>query len=430
MFEHICEAVRSGSVHVPYLSQYFGLWAMEPAVFAAASRRVEGLDVRVHMENMKPRAQLPGGHIDIGGGIAMVAISGVMMKHESSAMESTSTVEARRQIRSAAAEPGIRAILLLMDTPGGTVAGTESLAADISRAAEQKPVIAHAEDLVASAGYWVAAQASEMYAGPSALVGSIGTYGVLIDSSEAAAKDGYIVHVVRAGKHKGAGTPGTEITDEQLSAAQATVDAINKEFLAGVARGRKMTATDIEGVADGRAWIAKSAANRGLIDGVQSLDLTMDRIRELIQINSEGGFKMTSENDPVVPEAVSSEASVEELRTLLPHAPAAFLVEQLDQKATREQALRAYIDDQTARLTAAKNEVLDLQATVDQRRPGVEPVGAGKPAEPANDPAVEWESELRERIAKNGGNRGRAVLALVTARPDLHAAYLEHANSK
>jgi protease-4 len=130
--------------------------------------------------------------------VAVISLTGKLMKQQASMGGGTSTVQARRDIRAAASDPDIGAILLRIDSPGGTAAGTKELADEITAAKTKKPVWAYVEDMAASAAYWAASQASRIIANETALVGSIGTYGVVQDTSGMAAMEGVKVHVIRS----------------------------------------------------------------------------------------------------------------------------------------------------------------------------------------------------------------------------------------
>ncbi len=271
---------------VPYYSQFLGPWAMREEDFLAGHALLMEMNLHLHLQGPEPeRAKELAeerGRLLVQDGIALVTLHGVLMKHQSSAQESTSTVLTRRLIREAAASPDVGALLIHVDSPGGTVAGTPQLAKDVAAAAKLKPVVAHVENLAASAAYWVASQASKVIAEPESLVGSIGTYGVITDMSAAASMKGIKVHVVKAGAMKGAGVPGTEVTAEQLTDAQKTVNELNSFFVRGVASGRGMTLAAVGELADGRVHIAGDAQRMGLIDGQQSLDATWSKLAALI----------------------------------------------------------------------------------------------------------------------------------------------------
>jgi signal peptide peptidase SppA len=271
----------------PYLSQYFGPWAIEETQGHALAKMARELNLSVHLESGgRPRATSAdrdprGKRIkgDGDGAIAVIELCGPLMKQASSLTGGSSTIDVRREIRDAKADPRVSGICLVIDSPGGTVAGTQELADDVAAAAKIKPLYAQVEDLCASAAYWIASQAARIYANRSALLGAIGTYSVVCDESGAAKKDGVKVHVVRAGDFKGVGTPGTEITDEHLQYMQETVDGLNRQFLRAVASGRALSMLWVRGVADGKAHIADRALELKLIDGIQSRDKTIQALQ-------------------------------------------------------------------------------------------------------------------------------------------------------
>ncbi len=213
-----------------------------------------------------------------GQSIALVKIAGSMMKSASS-MGGTSTVQVRRDIRAAAADSDVSGILLAIDSPGGTVAGTDDLATDVRAARRQKPVYAHIDDLGASAAYWVASQADKIYANsPTALVGSIGTMAVVYDMSKSAEAEGIKALLFATGPLKGAGTPGTAVSEEQAAYFQELTDQMQSSFDAAVKRGRGLTDKQLADVRSGGVFTAESAMGKKLIDGVQPLNRTMDEL--------------------------------------------------------------------------------------------------------------------------------------------------------
>lgn len=213
-----------------------------------------------------------------GSGVAIIPVEGAMMK-EVSKFGGSSTIQIRRGLRAAAADPDVKAILLAIDSPGGTVAGMTELTDAVSAANRQKPVYAQINDLGASAAYWMASQTRSISANKTALVGSIGTVAIVEDSSKAYEMAGVVVHVVSTGDYKGAFADGAPVTEEQLADLQATVDGVNAFFLAGVSQGRGMAIADVKAVADGRLHLADDAQALGLVDHVRSMDATLEAIR-------------------------------------------------------------------------------------------------------------------------------------------------------
>ena len=207
----------------------------------------------------------------VSNGVAVIDLSGPLMKVDSK-FGGTNTVRARGAIRQAVADPNVSSILLHVDSPGGSVAGTAELAADVKAADALKPVHAHIDDLGASAAYWIASQARKVTANAMAMVGSIGTLLVLEDTSQVMDAAGIKVHVLSTGPFKGAGADGAPITPEQLAYMQSLVDGMNAGFLAAVGDGRQMDKKALAAVSDGRVWLAKEAKSLGLIDAVDSMD--------------------------------------------------------------------------------------------------------------------------------------------------------------
>jgi signal peptide peptidase SppA len=185
---------------------------------------------------------------------------------------STSTADLRRQFRNALRDPDVKGGMMLIDSPGGTVAGTDELASDIKAFAKQKPLHAHGEGVIASAAYWLAVQASRVSATRLTDVGSIGVVASVYDESGMYEAAGIKVHVISTGPDKGAFIPGTEVTGEQLEMIQSEVDDIFATFKAEVRKGRSMSDAQFGKVSSGRTWVGTKAVELGLIDAVEGVD--------------------------------------------------------------------------------------------------------------------------------------------------------------
>lgn len=260
-------------------AQHFGPWMVEPYWFMQAVAAVNSGAMQPETEMATDGNDGDGLVVDENG-IVSIPIHGQMTKGESS-FGGVSTVRTRQTIRRATRDEAIKGILLHIDSPGGTVAGTAELADDVARANEIKPVFAYIEDLGASAAYWVASQAGRLSANATAMIGSIGTLLVLEDTSGKAEQAGIRVHVVSTGPYKGAFADGVEISEEQLDYAQGLVDELNGHFLQGVKRGRDMPIGDARKLADGQLHVAAQAKGLNLIDAVETLDETVDKLRKL-----------------------------------------------------------------------------------------------------------------------------------------------------
>jgi signal peptide peptidase SppA len=273
---------------VPYLEEYLGVWCMSPDQFMTAYALVRQTNILTHVAQVKAAGGVPGGraydYVVGENGIATVDLAGTLMKQTSSMSGGTSTVMARGTIRKMRSDKSVDGVMLRVDSPGGSAAGTMDLADDVYELAKVKPVCVYADGLMASAAMWVGSQGTEISAGADALVGSVGTYAVVYDVSKWAEAEGIKAHVIRAGEFKGAATPGTEVTDKQLAEYQRIVDALNQNFLDGLSRGRRMSGEQVKAVNDGRIHPAADAKKLGLIDFVENYDAAYARLEQRVGV--------------------------------------------------------------------------------------------------------------------------------------------------
>lgn len=173
------------------------------------------------------------------------------------------------QVRMAAADPSVREIILSIDSPGGTVAGTHAAAEAVRAAAQVKPVTAIAEGAVASAAYWIASQATSLTVDPTTAVGSIGVIGTHVDLTAAAEKAGVKVTYVRSVPGKALGQPYEPLSDSARADWQAEIDALHQQFVTAVETGRGTPLP--EAAKTGGVLIGHDAVAAGLADHVGTL---------------------------------------------------------------------------------------------------------------------------------------------------------------
>lgn len=228
-------------------------------------------------------AERVGLPIRIDGETAIIPLTGPMMKRSSFFMRmifgSLGTAAVARAIKAAAADERIENIVLVVDSPGGTVDGLSEIGDAIQAAAAEKEVIAQIDGICASAAYYAASQASRIFAGRTDMIGSIGVKLWLLDSSKAFEMEGFKAIAIDTGTFKSAGDTGLEITEEHQAYFQNLVDRFFDDFVAMVSAGRNMSDADVRRVGDGRMFIAEEALKEGLIDGIQALDETMTGLR-------------------------------------------------------------------------------------------------------------------------------------------------------
>lgn len=216
------------------------------------------------------------------------------------------------QIKSYVVDPTVKAIVLDIDSPGGTVAGSQELAQLVLDAREVKPVIAVANSLMASAAYWIGSAASEVVSTPSALVGSIGVIAVHMDESKALEMLGVKATLITAGKYKGEMDPTQPLTDEAKSRMQDMVDQAYGAFINSVARGRGVSSADVRtNYGQGRLLTSREALTAGMVDRIGTLEETLGRV---LGPRRGAGARALEETPPIMTEAVAPDTGAREAR--------------------------------------------------------------------------------------------------------------------
>lgn len=263
-------------------------WAIEPTAGQLLAKQLASTDRKAHESHYRAtvsqrstisaRARGDDRPYDLQQSVAILSLVGPMTKAQVSFGSGCSTVQLRRDLRAANADPDVKAIILRIDSPGGSVAGTAELADEVAAINKVKPVYAYIEDCGCSAAYWVASQAKKIFANRTAIVGSIGTLLVLEDWSKAFEQAGVEVLVFSTGEFKGSGTFGTEITLAQREKFQKMVDGLQEHFLSAVSTGRRISKTKAKALADGNTHVGMEALDLGLVDEIASFDQVLRSI--------------------------------------------------------------------------------------------------------------------------------------------------------
>lgn len=223
-------------------------------------------------------------------GVAIIELNGVMAKKMNLIMQISggfSSQLAMRDFKQAFNDPEVSSIILAVDSPGGTVDGTEELASAVYEARQKdiKPIVTYADGLMASALYWVGAAADRIYInGGTATIGSIGVVATHVDYSEQEKMEGIKTTEIFAGKYKRINTEYAPLTKEGRAYMQERVDYFYSIFANTMTRFRpnKLAITDDGEIswADGKVFIGQQAIDNGLVDGVKPLE---ELIRQLSQ---------------------------------------------------------------------------------------------------------------------------------------------------
>jgi signal peptide peptidase SppA len=443
---------------VPHIEQFLGPWAIEEKAGNDLAAYVRSMDLVAHVQAARgeSRTEPAGPGYQVLGGVAMIELRGTMTKYAQSLSGYPGSVAIQRRVRLAAADKDVSSILLVIDSPGGTVAGTGDLADAVAAAGAKKPIVAYGEDLMASAAYEVGSQAQRIVINNDAVVGSIGTYAVLYDWSSLFAREGIKPVVIRAGKFKGAGTQGTEITAEQVAEFQRTIEAINREFLGRVARGRKLSMARVQELATGGVEVGRDAVAAGLADEIGTLEAAMKLARKMGGGSAGGGMKSTAfspaagggrAKEKTMSEEITTiavqdaaggpkPATTQDLKKEFPDSTAEWREACVENHLTLTQATREWVKCQNEALSKARQEAEQSKAEVEKARADLEAAKA-KPGQPAlrdgakaaaasaddgGSATERWQAAVAAKMAA-GLPRHRAVAALSKEQPALREAY-------
>jgi signal peptide peptidase SppA len=234
-----------------------------------------------HGNHLEARQAGNGGGQDFGV-VALIPIYGVISHRMNLLSEfsgGTSVERITKSFRQALADPGVKAIVFDINSPGGNVDGVPELADEIMQSRGKKKIVAVANGMAASAAYWIAAAADEVVVIPSGQVGSIGIFVAHEDISAALEQKGIKVSLISAGKYKIDGNPYEPLSDEAKADLQDKVNAFYEMFVKSVAKGRGVAQAKVRGgFGEGHLVLASDAAKEKMVDRVETLDQTLARM--------------------------------------------------------------------------------------------------------------------------------------------------------
>jgi signal peptide peptidase SppA len=380
--------------------------------------------------------------------VAVLPVYGVLDKRLNLLMRmsgGTSTELLARDLRAALADPRVESILLDVDSPGGAVDGTKELADLIFTARQQKPIVAYANGLMASAAYWLGSAADAVVAGETATLGSIGVAMMHYDYSAQDEKFGVKRTAIFAGKYKKLASDEKPLSAEGQKYLQGIVDQLYQIFLENVGRHRGLDSETVhEQMGDGRLFIGKKALRAGLIDRLGNFNDALALARE------KGGrmdLQALQEQHPDLFAQVKgmgkAEATLEELLEKQPEVATQLRAEgEAAERARVVEILQAGADPQTAREAIEQGLSADAafklffekekekrgQALKTLQEEAPQPLGQNPPPETAGG---DFEAKVAE-ILKSGRaeTRGQAIQLAATEFPELHQEYLHKLNQQ
>jgi protease-4 len=174
----------------------------------------------------------------------------------------------------------IKAILLRIDSPGGSVAATQEIYTELLRVRDKKPIIASLGTVAASGGLYVAAAANKIVANPATVTGSIGAIMQTFNIESLLGKVGFQSVVIKSGRYKDIGSYSRPMTPEELALLQEIVNELKDQFVRHLAQGRGLEEEKVAAVADGRIFTAVTAQKLGLVDSLGNFEDAVEMARK------------------------------------------------------------------------------------------------------------------------------------------------------
>jgi protease IV len=212
-----------------------------------------------------------------GNRLALVRIEGPIM-------DSKSAVD---EIRQYVKDGSIKAIVLRIDSPGGAVAPSQEIHAEVKKAAASKSVVVSMGSIAASGGYYIAAPATKILANPGTLTGSIGVIMEIPNLEGLMNKLGVKTEVIKSGKNKDIASAFRSMEKEERELLQGVMDNVHEQFIKAVSEGRKIGMDELREIADGRIFTGEQAQTYGLVDQLGTLDDAVKTAASLSGIKDE-----------------------------------------------------------------------------------------------------------------------------------------------
>lgn len=192
----------------------------------------------------------------------------------------------KRALGGARKNEDIKAVVLRVDSPGGSALTSELIWREIELTRKTKPVIVSMGNVAASGGYYIACGANRIFAEPNTITGSIGVFGQIPNISNLTQKMGITSQFVQTHANAANYSPFQPLQDNYKNAVTQSIESIYSVFLKRVADGRKMSITQVDSIAQGRVWVGKDALKNGLVDEIGGLDKAIDYAAKISKTKS------------------------------------------------------------------------------------------------------------------------------------------------
>lgn len=264
-------------------------WVVVGLYAACLALALARSDRKSSRPSTRPAAAKPGSAPAFAsdGAIAVVDLRGPIALGMGGGLRDGTADGVLRRLRELREQSEVKAVVLRINTPGGTVASVQEIhGAVLALKGDGKKVVASLGDIAASGGFYVAAAADRIVANPGSLVGSIGVVFHLMNFEELTKKIGVQATVIKSGAMKDMGSPYRPLSAEERRVFEGLVASAYGQFLEAVARGRKMPLDQLRPLADGRVFTGEQARAAGLVDALGSYDDALKEAAALAGIKS------------------------------------------------------------------------------------------------------------------------------------------------
>jgi len=204
-----------------------------------------------------------------------------------------------KTIRKARKDNKVKAIVLRVNSPGGSALASDVIWREMKLAQEEKHVVVSMGDVAASGGYYISCAADKIYASPNSITGSIGVFGILMSFEELLTdKLGLTFDQVKTNKYADIGNPNRPLTSDEYDIIHESVVRIYDDFISKVAEGRDMSRTEVDDIGQGRVWTGSNAMKINLIDEYGGLDDAILGASKLANMTDYRIYEMPKQKNP------------------------------------------------------------------------------------------------------------------------------------
>ncbi|EGO64577.1 signal peptide peptidase SppA [Acetonema longum] len=234
--------------------------------------------------------------------IAVIYVDGIMIggRGEAGLLGASGGTDAIiRQLHAAKEDATVKAILLRINSPGGSAPASQEVGEEIKKVRQSgKIIVTSMADMAASGGYWLAATTDKIYANPATLTGSIGVYIPYANWQELYQKIGIYQEKIKSGPHKDMLAPERSLTPAERAIVQSMVDDLYEQFVQVVAQGRNLDPEKVRQLADGRIYTGNQAKALGLVDELGNMYDALEGAKQLAGLSGKVEIKEYGEFNP------------------------------------------------------------------------------------------------------------------------------------